>query len=291
MSTQACPWTGRVLRTVVHRLRGAGLATARQDGELLLARVLGTTRLALHLHPERQIHPARLAALEALVARRVRQEPLQYLLGEVEFLGLSLAVGPGVFIPRPETELLVERTLAVCPAGPAVILDLCAGSGAVACALAAKRPALSVWAVELSAEAVSWARRNVARLGLGERVQVLEGDLTAALAGLGLDGRCDLVVANPPYIARLALPGLPEEVRGFEPTLALDGGEDGLAVIRRILADAPAFLRGGGRLLLEVGHDHGDRLRAHLAGDPRYGAPVFARDLLGYERVLEVEVH
>ena len=161
MTTLAKARTGPLLRAMVRRLRAAGLATARQDAELFLARVLGTTRLALHLDPEREIDADRLAALETLAARRERQEPLQYLLGEAEFLGLSLAVGPGVFIPRPETELLVERALAVCPRGPAMALDLCTGSAAVACGLAAQRPALSVWAVELSPDAGRWARRNV----------------------------------------------------------------------------------------------------------------------------------
>lgn len=290
MTTRDRAQTGRVLRALVRRLRAAGLPTARQDAELLLAGVLGTTRLALHLHPERMIEPGQFQALERLVSRRARHEPLQYLVGEAEFQGLSLAVGPGVFVPRPETELLVERALAACPTGSALALDLCTGSGAVACALAARRPALSVWAVELSTEAAAWARRNVARLGLTDRVWVIEGDLTRPLAGLGLEGRCDLVVGNPPYIPRRALAGLPVEVREHEPPLALDGGENGLAVIGRILGEAPVFLRGGGRLVLEIGHDHGERLRAALAEDPRYGLPVFTRDLLGHERVLDVGV-
>jgi len=273
------------------RLKRAGIVTARLDAELLLAHVLGTTRLALHLAPEDEVDPDAGAHLAALVRRRARHEPLQYLLGEADFLGLLIAVGPGVFIPRPETELLVEQALAACPPAPAVALDLCAGSGAVACALAAARPVLAVWAVELSPEAAAWARANIARQGLGDRVRVLEGDLVAPLRGLGLEGRCDLVVANPPYIARVALAELPVEVRDFEPPLALDGGPEGLDVIERILALAPGFLRPRGRILLEIGREHAGPLRARLASDPRYGDPVFCRDLLGDERVLDVEVH
>lgn len=280
---------GPVLRETVTRLSAAGIPTAQQDGELLLARLAGTTRLGLHLEPDRILDPGTLARLQAVVGRRAGGEPLQYLLGEEEFQGLRLSVGPGVFIPRPETELLVERAVAVCPEGPAVAVDLCTGSGAVACTLAVRRPALRVFAVELVPEALAWARTNVRRLLLGDRVTVVEGDLWDALAGLPVAGRCDLVVANPPYIAGPALAGLPPEVRDFEPSSALDGGPDGLTVVRRILARAPAYLKVGGRLLLEIGHDQAPTLRTGLAADSRYGVAAFFRDLLGHERVLEVE--
>jgi release factor glutamine methyltransferase len=279
---------GRVLRDAVDRLRAAGIATAQQDGELLLARVIGTTRLGLHLEPSREIEADRLAELDGLVARRTRHEPLQYLLGTDEFHGLRLALGAGVFIPRPETELLVERALAVCPDGPAVILDLCTGSGAVACALAAFRRRDTVWAVELSPDAAGWARHNVARLGLAGRVRVVEGDLFAAVADLV--GACDVIVANPPYLPGPALATLPDEVRAWEPRLALDGGPDGLAVVDRILAAAPRFARAGGWLLLEIGDEHAGPLRARLAADARYGEPALHRDVSGTERVLAVPI-
>ena len=281
---------GPVLRNAMVRLLAAGLATARQDAEMLLAHVLDAPRVALLLDPGRPVGARALARAEALLARRAGHEPLQYILGGEKFRGLRIAVGPGVFIPRPETELLVERALAVCPEGAAVALDLCAGSGVVACGLARERPRLVVWAVELSPQAAAWGRINVERLGVADRVRVLEGDLFGPLAGRGLERACDLVVANPPYIARPALAALPEEVRDWEPVLALDGGPDGVSVIGRILTVAPAFARPGGRVLLEIGHDHASRLRAHLAGDARYGPPAFHRDLLGHERVLELEV-
>ncbi len=280
------PW----LRAAAGRLRAAGIATARQDAEHLLARVLGTTRLALHLDSGRALDPSTLARVEALLARRARQEPLQYVLGEAEFLGLQLAVGAAVFIPRPETELLVERAAALGATGAGVALDLCAGSGAVACALATRCPGLTIWAVELSPEAAAWGRANIERLGLADRVTLLEGDLFTPLAARDLAGRCDLVLANPPYIATPALAGLPEEVRAWEPALALDGGPDGLAVVERILTEAPRFLRPGGRLLVEVGHAHAAPLRTRLLAHPGYGSPRFHRDLLGYERILELEL-
>ncbi|HEV8674291.1 MAG TPA: peptide chain release factor N(5)-glutamine methyltransferase [Methylomirabilota bacterium] len=287
MKAQLTARIGPVLREAAARLRSAGIATARQDAELLLARVLETTRLALHLEPTRQLPAEALAGLEALIARRASHEPLQYLLGAEDFGGVRLAVGPGVFIPRPETELLVERAVARCPEA-GLVLDLCAGSGAVACAVAARRTDVTVWAVELAAEAAGWARANVGRLGLADHITVLEGDLFAPVAARA--ERWDLVVANPPYIARTALASLPAEVRDWEPALALDGGPDGLALIDRILDGGPAFVRPGGAVLLEIGHDHADRLRRRLAGDARYGPPLFCRDFLGYERVLEVTI-
>jgi release factor glutamine methyltransferase len=290
VKTGIAPRVGSVLRDAVDRLRAAGIATAAQDGELLLAHVLETTRLDLHLAPGREMPAEEHAHLEALLARRTAHEPLQYILGREEFASLRLAVGRGVFIPRPETELLVARAVARCPRGPAVLLDLCTGSGAVACAIAARRPDLVVWAVDADPAAAECARANVGRLGLADRVRVLEGDLFAPLARHGRAAAADLILANPPYIARPALASLPAEVREWEPAQALDGGPDGLAVIARLLDGAPAVARPGAAVLLEIGHDHADRLRPRLAGDPRYGTPVFHRDLSGYERVLEASV-
>jgi len=282
---------GSVLREAVARLGAAGIATARQDAELLLARVLGTTRLALHLGPQEKLSTSTLPRFEALVARRAGHEPLQYILGEAEFCGLRIAVGPGVFIPRPETELLVERALATAPTGTGLAVDVGAGSGAVACALAARHAGLSVWAVERSLAALAWARQNVRQLGLAARVTLLEGDLFAPLAQLGstggLAGRCDLVLANPPYIARPDLLELPDEVRLWEPLAALDGGSDGTEVTRRILDDAPDFLRRDGVLLVEIGRDQAALIGARLATDVRYARFDVHRDFIGRERVLE----
>jgi release factor glutamine methyltransferase len=281
--------TRTALREATARLEGAGLATARQDAEALLARVLGTDRLDLHLEPNRSLRPPELATFTALLGLRAAHQPLQYLLGEVEFLGLTLRVGPGVFIPRPETEELVGRVLALLDGRAGRAVDLGAGSGAIACALAARRPALRVWAVERSIGALAWARDNVHRLGLAERITVFPGDLWAPLAGRGLEGACDLVVANPPYLASAVIPGLPEEVRAWEPRGALDGGPDGLSVVARIVAGAPAWLRPGGRLVVEIGADQGAAVRRLAAADPRYGPATVWRDFAGRERGLFVE--
>jgi release factor glutamine methyltransferase len=281
------PAVAGLLRAATARLAVAGIATARQDAECLLARALGTTRLGLRLEPERAVSSEAHAAFATLIARRARHEPFQYLVGEAEFCGVLLRVGPGVFVPRPETEALVTRALALAGEGPARVADLCAGSGAIACALAARRPDWTVWAVDRAPAASACARDNVRRLGLAAQVRVLSGDLFGPLGGRGLEGRLDLVVANPPYLATAALQGLPAEVREWEPRAALDGGEDGLVLVRRVVGEAPAWLRTGGGLLVEIGEDQGAAVRALVAADGRYEEGRVHRDFRGAERLLE----
>jgi release factor glutamine methyltransferase len=279
------PTVAALLGGATERLAAAGIATARQDAETFLARALGTSRLGLYTTARGSVPDAARGAFEVLLERRARHEPVQYLLGEAEFSGLVLGLGPGVFIPRPETEALVDRALAR-GLGAATVLDLCTGSGAIACVLGARRPTWTVWAVERAAPAAACARANVRRLGLEGRVQVLDGDLFAPLSGRVAAGAADLIVANPPYLARPLLPSLPVEVCDWEPRGALDGGPDGLAVIRRLLAQAPEWLRPGGVLLVEIGEEQGPAVRALAAGTPWAAARVH-RDLRGCERVLE----
>ena len=279
------------LRDAEARLAAAGLPTPRQDAELLLGRVLGTTRLGLYTGGPAAVSGPRQTEFERLVARRLRHEPVQYLLGEAEFCGLRLELGPGVFIPRPETEALVDRAIALGPSGRATILELCAGSGAIACALAQRRPDWTIWAVERAAAAAACARANVRRLGLEGRVRVCPGDLFAPLRDAVPAGTADLVVANPPYLATPILPTLPAEVREWEPPAALDGGADGLDVIRRLLAGAADWLRPSGGLLVEIGEEQGPALRTLLAADGRYAETRVLRDFRGCERVLEARRH
>ena len=281
------PTVAEALRAARDELARAALPTARPDAEALLARVLGTTRLGLYTTGRARVPDPARAAFETLVARRARHEPLQYLLGEVEFCGLLLALGPGVFIPRPETEGLVDRALALPLAGAAVVVDLCSGSGAIACALAARRPGWTVWAVEQTRPAAECARANVRRLGLEGRVQVRQGDLFGPLREAVAANGADLVVANPPYLATPLLATLPVEVRDWEPPTALAGGPDGLDVVRRLIADAPAWLRPGGGLLVEIGEEQGPAALALVAGDSGYAEARVHRDFRGCDRVLE----
>lgn len=217
------------------RTRGA-------DERLLLAHALGVplNRLAL----ADSATPDQLRAYESLLARRTDGVPVQHLTGEAAFRTVTLAVGPGVFIPRPETEVMVGWALEHCRPGDRVV-ELCAGSGAISLALATELPGLDIHAVELSEEAVAYAARNLA----GSGVDLRQGDMADAFRDL--DGTVDLVIANPPYVPLTAWDGVPAEVRDFDPHLALFSGDDGLDAMRVLVGVADRLLRPGGVLAAE----------------------------------------
>jgi release factor glutamine methyltransferase len=228
------------------------LATARRDAELLLMRVLGRDRAWLMTHADAGLTSEQLAHFEDWVARRVRQEPVQYILGETEFYGLMMRVTPAVLIPRPETEHLVEAVLARvgCDAA-ARICDVGAGSGAIAVALAHALPLAQVTAVDLSTAALAVAKENAERHGVAERVRLVESDLLSGLRG----ERFDVVVSNPPYVAEGEV--LEAQVREYEPREALFAGATGLEVYRRLIPEAWEVLVPGGWLLMEMGPGFG----------------------------------
>ena len=226
-----------------------GLENARLQAELLLAAVLGVKRLDLYLQFERPLHRSEVDRYREYVRQRLRRVPVQYITGVAAFRHLELAVTPAVLIPRPETEVLVDIALEVLPEGGRV-LDLCCGSGAVALALAQEAAAAQVVAADVSAAALEAAKANAQRCGLAGRVKWHCGDLFVPLCGTA---PFDLIAANPPYVRWRDLAQLAPEVRDYEPQLALDGGEDGLAFYRRIAQEAADFMRPGGYLLLEVG--------------------------------------
>jgi release factor glutamine methyltransferase len=269
------------LRTGTAALASAGVETPAADAEWLLAGVLSLPRSALALEPQRTVGAPHDARYALALRRRMGREPLQHILGTQAFRGLTVRVGPEAMVPRPETELLVEWALELLPRTPApVVLDLGAGTGCIACAIAVERDDATVLALELSPAAIALARANVAALGLDARVTVVESDLFAALGGV----RADLIVANPPYLPSAVIPTLAPEVSRFDPRLALDGGDDGLDVIRRIVAAAPARLNRGGALVLETaGGGQSGAVVALLAGA---GLPRVQtrRDLAGVER-------
>ncbi len=277
-----------LLREATARLQATS-QTPRLDAELLLAHALNWPRA--RVLAERQYHPSseQAATFAALVARRSQGEPVAYLIGRREFYGLDLEVTPATLVPRPETELLVELALAearrlLLARGqvtdwPALTLaDIGTGSGAIAVALATHLPEALVYAVDLSAEALAVAGRNIARHGLQGRVRLLHGDLLAPLPE-----PVDLIVSNPPYTVYAEIA---PDVRAYEPRLALDGGPNGTAVYRRLLATVPAALRPHGALLLEIGawqgHTVAELVRAAL---PDAEVQVH-QDLAGRDRVV-----
>jgi len=265
-------------------LEAVGLAAALGSAEWLLAAVLGVGRFAVYLDPGRELSADQAARYRALVGRRAAREPLQYLLGFEDFHGLRLAVTPDVLIPRPETEGLVEWAIEALGERPsAVVADVGTGSGAIACALAARLPGLQALATDCSPAALAVAARNVRSHGLADRVRLVAGDLMEPLREHGV--RLDLVVANPPYVPSAVIRSLPAEVSAWEPRLALDGGPDGMAVLRRIVASAPAVLAPGGRLLMEIGEEQAGALASVLAAQG-FSEIRARRDLNGVERYI-----
>jgi release factor glutamine methyltransferase len=273
-------WLGRGIAA----LEEAGIETARPEAEWLLAGLLDVERFALHVEPARRLTAGEAARYRELIDRRARREPLQYLLGWEDFHGLRLAVTPDVLVPRPETEGLVEWALEALAGHPdPVVADLGTGSGAIACALASALPRAEVLAVEVAAGALAVASRNVRALGLSERVRLLAGDLFAPLGSLSAS--LDLVVANPPYLPSAVIASLPPEVSRHEPRAALDGGPDGLGVIRRIVAGAPQALKPGGWLLMEIGEEQAGPIASLMAAEGFSGIRA-RRDLNGVERYI-----
>ncbi|UTW09151.1 peptide chain release factor N(5)-glutamine methyltransferase [Pseudomonas benzenivorans] len=252
--------------------------TPRLDAELLLAHALGKSRSYLHTWPEREVEAAQAARFLADLVRRRGGEPVAYILGQQGFWSLDLEVAPHTLIPRPDTELLVETALALLPATPASLLDLGTGSGAIALALAAERPAWRLTGVDRVAEAVALAERNRARLKL-TNAEFIHSHWFAALGAR----RYALIVSNPPYIAADDHHLTEGDLR-FEPSSALVAGADGLDDIRLIVAQAPEHLQAGGWLLLEHGFEQAVAVRDLLAA--RGFAEVQSRrDLADHERI------
>ncbi|PWJ24471.1 release factor glutamine methyltransferase [Branchiibius hedensis] len=272
-----------LLRTVTGRLAQAGVPSAYADGLALVAHVWGRSpsdaRRELLLGRRPDAHQLQL--LDELVDERARRVPLQHLTGRAPFRHLELAVGPGVFIPRPETELLVDLVLAVAEEGGTVV-DLCTGSGAIALAIKQERPALQVSAVELDELAFAWAERNAQTLGL--EVNLSLGDATSAFPELA--GAVDVVVSNPPYIP-VGMEPIDPEVRDHDPQVALYGGSaDGLRIPLAVAAHAADLLRDGGVLIMEHADSQGDSLPAALRADGRWQEVADEVDLTGRPRAV-----
>ncbi|MBK7534168.1 MAG: peptide chain release factor N(5)-glutamine methyltransferase [Myxococcales bacterium] len=258
-------WTTlAVLDWTTKRFQDAQVSAARLEAQVLLAHALSCKRIELYTNFDRPMSEAELASYRGLIRRRLAGEPLAYLVGEHEFWSLPFWITPHVLVPRPDTETLIEVVLArggavTTKPGQGRVLDLCTGSGAIAVSLLHELPELTGVATDLSPEAVAVAVRNAERNGVSARLEVRQGDLWAPVAG----EQFDLVVSNPPYVASEVIPTLSAEVRA-EPRMALDGGPDGLAFYRRIIAEASGHLRSGGLLALEHGFDQADAVAAAL---------------------------
>jgi release factor glutamine methyltransferase len=273
--------TGRLVREASGRLASAGVASPEHDAAELLAHVLATTRPQLSLVDD--VTDSQAAEYDALVARRMLREPLQHLVGAAAFRYVELAVGPGVFVPRPETEQLagwaVEQARAVAEGGRTpVVVDLCTGSGAVALSVATEVPEADVHAVELDDAAVDWAARNLT----GSGVDLRHGDMSEAFRDL--DGTVDVVVCNPPYIPLEAYESVEPEARDHDPQLALFSGRDGLDALRVVEAVAARLLRPGGVAGAEHADVQGGSAPALFAATGRWSDVRDHEDLAGRPR-------
>ncbi|MBI4614235.1 MAG: peptide chain release factor N(5)-glutamine methyltransferase [Planctomycetes bacterium] len=286
---EARPWTVRTLLAETTRfLAGKGIHSARLDAELLLARALGCGRIDLYLDFDKPLSNGELDAFRELVRRRGRREPVAYILGEKEFYGILFAVGPGVLVPRPETEHLVDAALAdVGVSGrardPLSILDLGTGSGSILLALLSRLENACGVGVDREPAALAWANRNAARLGLQSRARFVRGSWFDAILP---DARFDLVVANPPYVAPEEWPGLAPEITHFEPESALVSQEKGTADLRALARDVERHLAPEGRVYLEVGMDQGARVAGLLAASAGLVSVDVLPDYGGRDRVV-----
>ncbi|MCX8006552.1 MAG: peptide chain release factor N(5)-glutamine methyltransferase [Coriobacteriia bacterium] len=280
-------WTVRdALGWIVGYLEGKGDPHPRRSAEWLLSAATGLSRVEVYACHDRPLSTDERSRLREAVARRAAGQPLQLVTGEMPFRHLVIHVRPGVFIPRPETEVLVEVAMReLRGVQEPLIAEPCTGSGCVAVSLAYELPTARVMATDASEEAVLTARQNALYAKVGERVQVMHGDLLGPLlARTELRGAFDAVVSNPPYVPRGQLAGLPREVLDHEPVAALDGGEDGCEVARRIVAQSLELLKPGGVVALELAEDRAEAYAEELSGVLR--AVQVVKDLAGRDRIV-----
>jgi release factor glutamine methyltransferase len=285
MSTPEAASTIAALRSsATERLAAVGIESADVDAELLIGHVLGLRRGEVQAKAitGTEVSADDVRAIEELLHRRAAREPLQHITGRAPFRSMELAVGPGVFVPRPETELVAQTAIdslrAVASSAP-IAVDLGTGSGAIALAIATEVPYAEVYGVENSADAFPWTTKNFTEIG-GDNAHAVLADLADALPQL--DGSVDVVISNPPYIPLGAIPRDPE-VRMFDPEHALYGGEDGLDVVRQVSKTAQRLLHPGGTLVLEHGELQGAAIRSLLTQDGWRAASTH-KDLLGRDR-------
>lgn len=288
-ASPSTPWTvARLLAWTREYFERAKVESPRLCAEILLAHAMGCQRIALFTRYESVPDAATLDRFRENVKQAASGKPIAYLTGHKEFFALAFEVTPDVLIPRPETELLVERaiTLAKQHAGgadqPPRILDLGTGSGCIAVSLAKNLPAARLFASDLSAAALAVAQRNAAKHGVAERIDFREGDLLQPWRDAD---SFDIIVSNPPYIGLREAPSLPSNVRDHEPHAALFAGDDGLAVLRRIVDDGPGFLAPGGQLLTEIAYNQ-SRAARQLLADAGWSDIVTYKDGLSHERVV-----
>lgn len=283
-------WTSsKLLEWSIDHLVKAGVDQPRLDGELLLAEALGCHRHEVHLDPDRAVSRREFADCQNFVERRALREPVHYILGRREFWSLDFKVTPQVLIPRPETEILMERLLKLVHDSPRKnsprILDIGTGSGNIAVAAAREIPGSHITAVDICADALAVARENAATHRVSPQIHFLHGNLFEKVRQENL-GPFDFILSNPPYIDTERMERLMPDVRDYEPRQALDGGIGGLDYSRNIVSGACELLNGGGYLVLEIGDDQAKTISGFIEETGGYEKPVVTLDYSGYPRVV-----
>lgn len=261
---------------------------ARRDAESLLAAILGCKRIELYMYHDRLLSDEERASYKGYISRRAQREPLAYIIGDTEFYGYEFKVGEGVLVPRPETEVLVEKALASQPPHQGRVLDIGTGSGNIACSIAKERSDLSIVAIEASPEAYIWAEKNITNLHLEDRVELRLMDFVEEKRDDFIAEPFDIILANPPYIARDEMENLEPEVRDYEPRTALVGGARGDELPIEQLKAVAECIKDEGQLFMEIGADQGQRMQ-EIARELFPAATVtIIKDLAERERILHV---
>jgi len=287
MTSTAQAWTTRkLLDWLRDALKDRGIDDARLCAELLVAHVIGCQRLRLYMEADRPATPNELAQLRDLAKRALNHEPVQYLVGEWSFYGITLKTDKRALIPRPESQTLVDEAVAAINGiedHAPLVADVCTGGGCIAIAIATQASSAIVHASDNEADALALAVENIKRTNLADRITTFEGDLLAALPG---DGTYDAIVANPPYIPDDEWEAVAVNVKDHEPTQALRGGNDGLDFIRLLITQAPDRLRSGGLLAIEVATARTEEALQLMMAEDRYGDTKVVRDFAGRPRVV-----
>lgn len=281
-------WTiQKLLNWITEYLTNKKIDSPRLSAELLLSDVLGMKRIELYMHFDKPVEQAKLDALRGLVKRAGEQEPIGYLVGRTEFYSLEMAVCKDCLIPRPETELLVERAIEFLRtrSGSQYVLDLCTGCGCIAIAIAKNYPDVKVIATDISDAALSVAAQNVEKHKLSDKVTLLSGDLFEPIIRQLDAPAFDLITANPPYVSEPEFDKLDKNVKDYEPHLALRGGFDGLAVYRRIVDQVTNFLKPDAALMMEIGYAQGTAIHHMLESTTLFTSIAIEKDLSSNDRI------
>jgi len=286
-----------ILDKTTKYLRRKGIPESRIDAEVLLAHVLKIERLEIYLNLDCQLTDKQLCAYDKLIARRVRREPVAFIIGYKEFMGLKFFLNKDVLIPRPETEILVEKVIEKVQDirnsrghnsgrdDSLTVVDLCTGSGNIAVSLAQNIPACKIYATDISAGAIQVARKNAKFHNVEEKIEFLLGDLFNPLKKLNSNLAVDFVVSNPPYVKSKDLVLLPPEIKK-EPICALEGGDKGLNFYQRIIPEASKYLASRGYLIMEIGDYQGKAVVNLINKEKRFYPPQLVKDYAGLDRVV-----